>query len=281
MPGWNSATTAAMSSGGRRCRSNHNAPLDHAPGFEEHVQLRVELDVGRQRLDLLPHRREVEDVACRDPGTHHVDHARAGVFGHPVVERDARQVDHLVGDLRGDDLAAQAMPEDLGLVALLQHLGEVAKQVGLEVRVVGELRTHHLGHVDALRVRQHDGELGSRETHPAGLAFGDLLVGRQELERSVEPAFGLQHVQVSGMDVDHRERLPAGDGKREGLGAVVVEHQLGDLVGHLDEQLVALFDRHRLLGHHGTEEDLDVDLVVAAVDAGRVVDRVGVDQAHR
>ena len=33
------------------------------------------------------------------------------------------------------------------------------------------------------------------------------------------------------------------------------------------------------LGHHGAEQDLDVDLVVAAIDAGRVVDRVGVDQA--
>ena len=37
----------------------------------------------------------------------HVDHAGAGVLGHPVVEGDARQVDHLVGDLRGDDLPAQ------------------------------------------------------------------------------------------------------------------------------------------------------------------------------
>ncbi len=81
------------------------------------------------------------------------------------------------------------------------------------------------------------------------------------------------------MNVDHRERLTTGYGQRERLGAVVVEHQLADLVGHLDQQLVALFDRHRAFGHHGTEEDLDVDLVVAAVDAGRVVDGVGVDEA--
>ena len=79
-------------------------------------------------------RREVEDVACRDPGAHHVDDARAGVLGHAVVERDARQVDHLVGDLRGDDLAAQPVIEDLGPIPLLQHLGEVADEIGLEVR---------------------------------------------------------------------------------------------------------------------------------------------------
>ncbi len=113
------------------------SPLDHSPGFEEHLQLRVELDVGRQGFDRLPQRGEVEDVACRDPGAHDVDDACTGVFAHAIVERDARQVDHLVGDLRGDDLAAQAVPEDLGLVALLQRRREVAKQVGFEVRVVG------------------------------------------------------------------------------------------------------------------------------------------------
>ena len=89
------------------------AALDHATRVEEQLELRVELDVRRQGFDLFPHRREVEDVARRDPRAHHVDDTRAGVLGHAVVERDARQVDHLVGDLRGDDLATQPMAEDL------------------------------------------------------------------------------------------------------------------------------------------------------------------------
>ena len=42
--------------------------------------------------------------------------------------------------------------------------------------------------------------------------------------------------------------------------------------------VVALLDRHLAFGHHRAEEDLDVDLVVAAIDAGRVVDGVGVDE---
>ena len=66
--------------------------------------------------------------------------------------------------------------------------------------------------------------------------------------------------------------------KRQRLRTVVVEHQVGDLVGHLRQQLVALLDRHRAFGHHRAEQDLDVDLVVAAVDAGGVVDGVGVDE---
>ena len=39
--------------------------------------------------------------SCRPP--------RAGLLGHPVVERDAGQVDHLVDELGGDDLPAQRM----------------------------------------------------------------------------------------------------------------------------------------------------------------------------
>ena len=53
--------------------------------------------------------------------------------------------------------------------------------------------------------------------------------------------------------------------------------RLRDLVGHLGEQLVALLAGHVAGVDHRAEQDLDVDLVVGAVDAGRVVDEVGVD----
>src|SRR3546814_3312415 len=54
---------------------------------------------------------------------------------------------------------------------------------------------------------------------------------------------------------------------------------LGDVVGHRLQQRITLLQRHVAGGHHGTEQDLDVDLVVGAVDAGGVVDGVGVDAA--
>ncbi len=50
-----------------------------------------------------------------------------------------------------------------------------------------------------------------------------------------------------------------------------------DLVGHRGEQLVALLHGHVAGIDHGAKQDLDVDLVVGAVDAGGVVDEVGVD----
>jgi hypothetical protein len=36
---------------------------------------------------------------------------------------------------------------------------------------------------------------------------------------------------------------------------------------------------HLAIGHHDAEQDLDVDLVVGAVDAGGIVDGIGVDAA--
>jgi hypothetical protein len=75
--------------------------------------------------------------------------------------------------------------------------------------------------------------------------------------------------------------LATSDGQRQSLRTVVVEHEFADLVGHLCEHVVALLHSERALCHRGAERDLDVHLVVAAVDAGGVVDGVGVDQPAR
>jgi hypothetical protein len=50
-----------------------------------------------------------------------------------------------------------------------------------------------------------------------------------------------------------------------------------DVVGHLDEQRIALPRKRAAFDHLAVERDLDVDLVVRTIDAGRIVDEVGVD----
>ena len=62
------------------------------------------------------------------------------------------------------------------------------------------------------------------------------------------------------------------------LRPVVVEHQLGHLVGHRRQQLVALLEREFTLVGDVAQQDLDVHLVVAGVDPRRVVDGIGVDE---
>ena len=71
---------------------------------------------------------------------------------------------------------------------------------------------------------------------------------------------------------------------RDGLRLLVVvaQHEPADVVGHLGEDAVALFDAGQLAALDGVvEQDLDVDLVVGGVDAGGVVDGVGVDAGRR
>ena len=154
-------------------------------------------------------------------------------------------------------------------------------QFGAQIGIVGQRAVGDQVDVGVLRVRQQHGELGHREAGARRLPLGDLLVGGQELERPVDPSVGLESVQVAGVHVHHREGLPAGDGERERLRDVVGQHLLAHLVGHRREQLVAFVDRHPRRRHDVVEEDLDVHLVVAAVDTGRVVDGVGVHQATR
>ena len=79
------------------------------------------------------------------------------------------------------------------------------------------------------------------------------------------------------MDVEHAQRLRGGEAERLGLPVVVAQDELGDVVGHLGQQLVALLARHVAGVDDRVEQDLDVHLVVRAVHAARVVDRVGVD----
>ncbi|MDQ1092969.1 hypothetical protein QE400_002382 [Xanthomonas sacchari] len=71
---------------------------------------------------------------------------------------------------------------------------------------------------------------------------------------------------------------PLHQAQRLVLADVVPQDQLGDLVGHRRQQLVARVQGQLLGLHHVVEQDLDVDLVVGGVHAGRVVDEVGVEQ---
>ena len=65
--------------------------------------------------------------------------------------------------------------------------------------------------------------------------------------------------------------------QRLGLAVVIQNHQIGDLFGHIGQQLVTLLIGHIATLDHFIDQDFDIDLVVGAVHAARVVDKVGVD----
>ncbi len=104
------------------------------------------------------------------------------------------------------------------------------------------------------------------------------LVG-QELQRRVQQARCGQVLHEPSVHGQHVGGLVPCVAELDVAVDVVPEDLGRHVVGHLDQQGVALLVRQVALGHHPVEQDLDVDLVVAGVDAGGVVDGVVV-QAH-
>ena len=86
----------------------------------------------------------------------------------------------------------------------------------------------------------------------------------------------LDHPRVHG---EQAGRVGAAGAHQVVLVLVVGQHQLTDLVGHRQQQLGAIVGVHFARGDQRVDQDLDVDLVVGAVDARGVVQRVGVDPA--
>ncbi len=201
------------------------------------------------------------------------------LFLHLAGEGDAGAIDEAVGDEGGDDLAAQPMLLDRRAIALDQRRREVAQEIADQLGVVGERRGQELGVERHLGVGQQDGELGPRQADPCSGACRQSLVVGQELDRARQLAVALEAAHQADLLVERIGALPFGEADRLALQIIVAQHERGHLVGHLGELLVAPGAIETALGDHRVEQDLEIDLVVGGVDAGRVVDRVGVDAA--
>ena len=89
----------------------------------------------------------------------------------------------------------------------------------------------------------------------------------------------LQRTHQARLPVEQDGRPRLGEGQPKRLQVVVLQDERLDLVGQRSEEgrAVHLGDAARL--HQPANADLDVDLVIGGVDAGRIVDRVGVEPA--
>ncbi len=81
------------------------------------------------------------------------------------------------------------------------------------------------------------------------------------------------------MHVQHRRRLRASRSEADILVVVVPEHEARYLVGHLLQEPVTFFTRQLAVADCPIKQDLDIDLVVRGIHAGRVVNEIGIDQA--
>ena len=61
------------------------------------------------------------------------------------------------------------------------------------------------------------------------------------------------------------------------MQVIIAQHEIGNVVGHRHEQFVTFLARQILFLRDVTEQDLDIDFTVRAVNAGRIVYEIGVN----
>ena len=161
---------------------------------------------------------------------------------------------------------------------ILAHLlREIAQQQRLERRILRQAAPLHGVLQHQLGARQQHGQFRAGQPFAVGCAARQHLAVGQAFGAPVQLAGSLERLDQPDLRGDCGRASDLGDRQRQRLQAVVLQHQLGDLVGHVDQQRVAALLRQLAGPLRGLERDLDIDLVVRAIDAGRVVDEVGVD----
>ncbi len=227
----------------------------------------------------MPQRDEPENLAREQVGAHHLVRARAGRLAEPMHECAPDAVDHAVGHVGRDDLPLEGVAREVHGVTLGERAREVALDRGGDPRVIGQRGGYELVEEPHLAVGEQDGVFGVRETLPLRAPFRDLVVRRQELERAIEPPRFLEELHEAPLRVEQLRRDAARHRQHLRLEVVVAQHQPGDIVGHFREQSIALLFGKLALGDRHGEQDLGVNLVIGRVDAGRVVNGVGIDAA--
>ncbi len=107
----------------------------------------------------------------------------------------------------------------------------------------------------------------------------ELDIVRQELDRAVEQVARFQRLHQALLKAEIFHAASDSERDRQRLLVIGPQHNMRHLVGQLVEQAIAVRARELAVAHRSTECNLEVDLNVGRVDAGRIVDGIGVE-AH-
>ncbi len=256
-----------------------DAALDELGDDGEQLGLQRGRHPSLQRLDLVPQGVGREHPAGDQVAAGHVGNPDADLLADPEADARAHLVDDRDRDRGGDDLAPQPVRAD----AVGEALHELGREIGgedvLHEGVVGDVAGDDRLEIVHPAVGEQHREFRLGQALAGGQPRRERLAVGQPLELAVEAPGLFQHLDEAGLFLQALRPAREGDADRQGLGAVVGQHEAGHVVGHLREQPIALLPG-QVAGHHAAvEQHLDVDLAVGAVDPAGVVDRVGVDLA--
>ena len=241
--------------------------LERLAGLVEQLEAELLGQVGG--VEPLPEDLHVEQPLGGDEGGGDLAERGAFLLGQREGRGDAEPVDEAVGDLGGDDLAAQAMLRGWrrrGAPASSPGRRRTARgsRVGSSV-ILPASSAAWSAIFEVERRMASSGRVRPRSSWARRISSSLRF---EALDRAVEPAALLEHLDRPEQRRKAGGAAALGDRQGQGLEAVVLEHDRGDLVGHLGEQGVAVLEREPALGHLAVQRDLDVDLIVRAVDAG-------------
>ncbi len=230
-----------------------------------------------KRIDPGRHLEKTEAVAGHRIGSGDVGGFRRRLAGYQCDEARAAAIDHAVGQHGGDDLAAQAVIVDILSEALLHGLGEIAPELARQIGIIGNVAGHDLGSERNLGIGEQHRELGPGQSAAAHVTLEDDAIGRQRFEFPVEQTAALKpgH-QLDGI-ADLCRPLFEGHRKTQGLQIIVAQHESRHFIGHRGEEDIAVGPRQAPCGFGARQADLDIDLDVGGIDAGRIVDGIGID----
>ena len=236
-----------------------------------------------EQFDGRPDRAQIERLANDRERAGDIRRRLSGVFAYLLHQRRTNAIEHVVRRVRGDDFAAQAMSLDRWTEPFAQQGREVEQQVFDEDLRIGQIGFQQILVQHELCVREDHRDLRTRETDVRGAPLGNEVVIGQAFERAIEFAGAFERANESRLLVEHGVAERARDRNGLGLLVVVAQHEVRNFIRHLREQRVARAFGEVVVSDGIVQKDFDVDFVIRRVDAGGVVDGVGVDLAavHR
>ncbi len=255
-------------------------PVRHVPQQPARLVLHRVLHFGGdacvEGFDLRPGAAHVEDFARRRVSACDLRRLRARFFLRARHERRPHTIDEAVGGRSRDDFAPQPVLANGATEPFLHGRREVAGQLRVQIRVLGDVRSQQVIVEPDLAVGEQHGQLGTGQSPAAFAPLGDFVIRGQEFEPAVQVAGALEDVDEVLVLREPRLRLQFQSADRLALQIVVAQYQRRDFIRHPRQQPVTLAPGDLAGEHQRVEQDLDVDFDVGGVDPGRVVDEVGV-----
>ena len=173
------------------------------------------------------------------------------------------------------------MLADVGSVFFLQRFGKVMEKVFLQVIIVRQAGREDLLVKPYFSISEQNSHFRPRQAFAQALALGNrrCSCGRNSTSRLSSPAFSSMLHAAHMLAAESPPRALRKSTATGSGGNCLRSTKPRDIVRHAAQQLVARVNRQIASIDNLAQQDLDVDFVIGRIDAGGIIDRIGIDAA--